>query len=108
MSGNSIAAVGGGVKNLAIGAAVLLGVVTVIYVAVKAKKAVAAVGTAVNPVDPENLANRAVTAAIRGITGDKDQTLGGLIYDFFHKDEAQAATAPTPYRTDGAAPQVRK
>lgn len=39
--------------------------------------------TAINPADANNLANKAVNAAVSNITG-RDETFGGLIYDTFH------------------------
>lgn len=43
-----------------------------------------AVGTAINPVSDQNIINRGVNAAVQGITGDPNQTLGGWIYDVTH------------------------
>jgi hypothetical protein len=50
-----------------------------------AGKALAAVGTAVNPLSDQNLAYRGVNATGEAITGDPNFTLGGWLFDVFHK-----------------------
>lgn len=104
---DNFAKLGTGARNLAISVGVLLAVGAVVYVVWKGKKAVAAVGRAVNPASPDNLAHQGITKIVQGATGDEGATLGNVIYDFFHRAEIAKQLAPTPYRTDGKAPQVR-
>ncbi len=39
---------------------------------------------ALNPANPENVVNQGVTGIVQSATGDKDQTLGGLIFDWIN------------------------
>ncbi len=71
-------------------AAGVLALGLVVYLAVralagKASEAAAAVGNAVNPASDQNLANRAVTATGRVLTGDQSFSLGSWLYDLTHE-----------------------
>ena len=59
------------------------GVVLAKKIAKGAEKAAAAV----DPTNPDNVANSAVTAVGREISGDSAWTLGGWVYDVTHSDE---------------------
>lgn len=50
------------------------------------RKSVGEVAAAVNPVSPDNIFNKAVTATGAAVTGQKDWTLGGALYDATHTD----------------------
>ncbi len=39
---------------------------------------------AFNPANPENVVNQGANAIVQSATGDKDQTVGGLIFDWFN------------------------
>ncbi len=51
-----------------------------------AGRTLAAVGEAVNPLSTNNLAYTGANAVVQSVTGQKDQTLGGWIYDLFNED----------------------
>ena len=77
-----------GLKDFAVGAAILIataGVVYVIFKGVKTAKAVtSAAKTGLNPANPQNYVNRVFTAAGAAVTGDKDFSLGTYFYDLLH------------------------
>lgn len=67
----------------------------------KAGDAAAAVGNAINPTNPENVFHSGVNATGAAISGDKDWTLGGWVYDLFHKP--YDPNAPTKKDPDSVA-----
>ena len=67
-----------------VGAVAIVGVVGVWYAKKQASEAVETVGDALNPISQTNIFNRGVNAVVQNLTGDKNQTLGGLIYDVTH------------------------
>ena len=56
-----------------------------------------AVAQAVNPINDQNIFNQGATAVFQKTTGSND-TIGGSIYNFFHGDAGDVATAPTNYK----------
>jgi hypothetical protein len=45
---------------------------------------------AINPANPDNIVNQGVTSIVQEATGDKNQTLGGLIFDWLNPDAGLA------------------
>lgn len=93
-----IAATGAGVKNIAIGVAVLAGIAAVAYLGFKLYRGAQAVGEAagevvdwgrdvantdLNPASEENLVNRGVHALLGS---DGSWSIGTKIYDWLHPD----------------------
>jgi len=73
--------------NSKVGAVLAIGViggVGIWYAKNQAAKAVGAVGDALNPISQTNIFNRGVNSVVQSLTGDKNQTLGGWIYDVTH------------------------
>lgn len=70
--------------NSKVGAVLAVGVVGGVgiwYAKNQAAKAAETVGDALNPVSKTNIFNRGVNAVVQSLTGDKNQTLGGWVYD---------------------------
>lgn len=84
----TIAATGTGVKNLAIGVAVLAGVAAVVYLSFKGRAALSAVA------DKASEAGGFLFSA-----GDAPETLGTKIYDFFNAPSDRNASG-APYYWD--------
>jgi len=91
---------------LALGGAVAV----LAYLSYRAAKAgVTTVAKDVNPTDPNNVINQAVTSIGKDLTGNQGNssfTLGGWLYDITHRQQEQAALAPSkitrnPYGTPG-------
>ena len=66
---------------------------------------------AINPANPDNIVNQGVTSIVQDVTGDKNQTLGGAIFDFFNPEAglapgekllAPGVIAPAPPRAQPA------
>lgn len=79
------------VALIAVGALYFLGK----KLAGSAGDAARAVGQAVDPTSDKNLAYRGTNAIGEALTGDKDFTLGGWLYDITHPNEG-AEIARTP------------
>ncbi len=73
----------------AVAAVGVVGAVGVWYTKRQAAKALEVVGDALNPVSQTNIFNRGVNAVVQNLTGDKNQTLGGWIYDITHDSKGQ-------------------
>lgn len=63
------------------------------YAAKKAGEAAAKAGNAINPINNDNVFNRGFESVGQYITGDKNWTLGGSIYDWLHEDEMMSTEA---------------
>jgi hypothetical protein len=62
----------------------LMGAIAIYYAKKQAGEALSSVGDAVNPVSQDNIFNRGVNNVVGVLTGDENQTLGGLLYDLFN------------------------
>lgn len=89
MKAADIAAVGGGIKNLAIGAAVILAIGAAVYVVRGAARILpAAASAAVDAINPTNSGNIFNTAANAAAGFDNESgSIGTWLYDLFHPGE---------------------
>jgi len=75
------------------------GAALALYLAWQARQAAAAVAGKVNPYNRDNLIYQDVVGGLgRAVTGDKDWSLGGWLYDVINPNQPDP-TAPTPMPT---------
>ena len=79
----SVASTGAGIKNIAIGAAVLVGVVGVLYLFFKGKQGLQAAGKAVSD-----------AAGFVFSAGDAPETLGTKLFDLFNPEPRGSGDLP--------------
>lgn len=84
------------VIKLAMGAAV---VVAGLYLVKRARQAIPDLAGYVNPLNPENVANQAVNEAVTAVVG-YPETLGGAVYDLFHRNPVTVNHPVIDYSTD--------
>ena len=71
--------------KLAMVAAGVIGVLIIGYIIQRqAKQSAETVVNAINPANDNNIFNQGVLSIGRAVTGDKNWTLGGKIYDWTH------------------------